>query len=1499
MRVDDIRRAIEEMPSEQFERFAVELARRDQFPGLIPTSPAHDLGEDARTSHITHYLYGDEHVSLAASKTASLDKIREDCDRCLETGRTIDVLVFVTSGHPRRDTQESWRHAVEAEYPWKFDTLTIEWLAPTAARPEYESLVFDYLRVPPPGGDYLANIKRKFAACTSTSLPVESPQILGNHIHHPQLQQVENLLNSSGAVLLLGGPGTGKSGIAYTIATDTANRGQNVLLIDARQTAGLNTRQDLRGYVDLNGGVEEALQRLAAVEGCLLVIDQLDSVAGTPSAELLTTLARGSAGRDGVRVLVVMRAGEDSRQTIEALNRAGFQAVHALPLNETTANEVLSRLGIAKAPPALVELGRTLINLDLIARIHAISPHEDLAAVDNTVALWREYFQVVEMRESVGASADAGRELRAEAVALAWKGFTASERTVSLPINTTRTQRRLLEWGILVQDYPSTRIYRFRHEQVHDYLVAEDAFANRLDPQELMAAANAHRMTGVAAWLSKLYRLAEPAENCRFLRLYLDASSSVPFFSQAAILSEYLHIDVTSEDADVVRSILTAIQRSPGQRRFFFDAVPHASWANHLWKYDFFKEPPAPWVDEQGRALLSQWDVQRYLVAVAPAAPDTVMQHAMTLTAEGWYLGRALEAVCTIRTKQALPVAPRIATWLADSQVADRIEHQAYKLMLAFAEAGAEEAAFMIFAAMVAPRQPALSRKSSIWSHPADWSLQSDYYELFGQELEKLRQLNIERLATILENSLRILVSRDAPPGSYKAQDAHWRAAIEDTDQDHTDSPADKLLVALRDTLQVWIDSAPQSACLHVEAMLDDDYVIFKRLAIHMVAYAPAVFGAPLARLLLDARNYEDSSIHHEFFQLLHQGFLSLSAAHQSQVIHIIRSGFSEERQQWILDRISRTPNLQPEEDLLLRERLWIRDRLFVIQEHLGAEDTLFLKQLIGELGEPERPDFLSWHYSTTWVQPVSPLAADEIRQMPQDVLVRFLISWTPPQHTTFDQEMSRPTLAGAVAAALFSDIGGQQPKIRAVAEIEPLFAGAMLSHLANKNEMPVVPWPMSVELCELVLRQVPPVETEGEDHETPRVEVLMAVLRLLERGLEQGNELPIQQRPQVRAMLMTLANDPDHNPNEVTDDLLTLSLNRVRPQAVALLIRYGMQEAFDRQHAVASNAGDNSRNLKLDDELRELLAQKLDVEQEPSGAVRSVFGQYLAWLYQVDPEWTSQQLDRILPDSEEPGQVKMFAAAWDGYVRSARYLPQRDLLAKLRPKLLRAIKNLAGGFTTQYLEPERGLARMVVWEYLKSDYSVQSDPESRDVAVVFFQTAPPRVRAQAGWAAWQACSQAPQAFWPRLQMLWNWRATCAVQAADPRDFADEMSYFAQLPKTVAEFVRLDAIQLSLKTTLTCSLHSDQGGWGLQSIEEYLALRVEHEPAQVIAFLGWISDVAPIRQYAEPNETRRRILIGGAENPQSRQATLDLIDKLGRAGIHSYRDIYYQYYRSA
>ncbi len=65
--------------------------------------------------------------------------------------------------------------------------------------------------------------------------------------------------------------------------------------------------------------------------------------------------------------------------------------------------------------------------------------------------------------------------------------------------------------------------------------------------------------------------------------------------------------------------------------------------------------------------------------------------------------------------------------------------------------------------------------------------------------------------------------------------------------------------------------------------------------------------------------------------------------------------------------------------------------------------------------------------------------------------------------------------------------------------------------------------------------------------------------------------------------------------------------------------------------------------------EVREILEFHLDPSNDPSLAVRAVYGQYLTWLIWFDKDWVVANLEKIFPNKESLGKQR--SAVWGTYI--------------------------------------------------------------------------------------------------------------------------------------------------------------------------------------------------------------------------------------------------------
>lgn len=520
MREDDILNAIVSMPSGRFERFARELVRRELYPGLNPTSESYDLGEDARTELSTVFMHGGKRISLAISKTTSLSKITADCRTIQANKRPVDVIVYVTDEDIRTDVEEEWRSQIRSAFGWELEMRTPRWLAPVASKPEFESLVNDYLHIPPPGGDYVQTIEHEFAIHTVRTLKQISNKIPGLSSSLPQreISTVEEQLASRIPVLLTGGAGTGKSAIGAQLALNGIDAGKAVLLLDARSIGHLKTELDLRAHLGLRGSVHSAILRIGKHKGIRLIVDQLDNIVGTPAANLVIDLVLNSlTALDYVDVIVISRNQEKSEgRLLSSLLLNSFIELSSSPISETTVVDVFNQIGIKDYTSETVQLGRNLLNLELIGKIQEQLPGYDFRLLTSEVYLWEQYMEILVGDEE----STIGDQILAEAVRLAKHALSTTEGTFELPYPLLHSQQRLISWGIITP--VESRIHRFRHERFQEFIYAWDATQRLAMPRQVIFEITPYRSQNIFRWMDAIYLRNNSSVYAQFLREAFD-----------------------------------------------------------------------------------------------------------------------------------------------------------------------------------------------------------------------------------------------------------------------------------------------------------------------------------------------------------------------------------------------------------------------------------------------------------------------------------------------------------------------------------------------------------------------------------------------------------------------------------------------------------------------------------------------------------------------------------------------------------------------------------------------------------------------------------------------------------------------------------------------------------------------------------------------------------------------------------------------------------------
>lgn len=356
----------------------------------------------------------------------------------------------------------------------------------------------------------------EFSYYTSQALRMIRNKLSGVEISLPRFEiaLIEEQWQLGKPVLLSGESGTGKSGIAATLARQA---GKPVLLLDARKFAQLSDEPSLRRYFHSTAPLSQTIVSLGQSKGFGLIIDQLDNLIGKESANLIINLALECAEAKAIEVIVISRNKEaHEAQLLRRLTVAGFVEIESRKLREGDVAEVLAKLGINSPTQELVRLGQNLLNLEIICLIRRQRPDFDFSMIGSETALWEQYLEILHERESLADGIDSADLLVATATELARTSLRNGSPTFVLEPPIKPVERRLDSWGIIVCQ--EGRIYCFGHEKFQDYLYARYMCEQGSLPSVVKAEVGYHRMRNVLPLMEAIYTTSNSIFLTPFLR---------------------------------------------------------------------------------------------------------------------------------------------------------------------------------------------------------------------------------------------------------------------------------------------------------------------------------------------------------------------------------------------------------------------------------------------------------------------------------------------------------------------------------------------------------------------------------------------------------------------------------------------------------------------------------------------------------------------------------------------------------------------------------------------------------------------------------------------------------------------------------------------------------------------------------------------------------------------------------------------------------------------
>lgn len=957
------------------------------------------------------------------------------------------------------------------------------------------------------------------------------------------------------------------------------------------------------------------------------------------------------------------------------------------------------------------------------------------------------------------------------------------------------------------------------------------------------------------------------------------------FYAKTSILDAYMHVSIDTIQPDVLDVIVTAIKSQEELEEYFFKNRPHFSWASRLWDLGYFQTSPRIHADDD---MLPRWYAQEYLLSIADSVPDVVTRHAEAISGHAWYLGQAIHALCLAKIDPPYSTVVKVKSWIKEFPTFHVI-YYSMNFIKELAERG-NILCFALFDTLTAP---------FLMADAVGQSYNLKIADFYGM-VSRLCEVDAQQVASMLQNNLINAFKID----EYAAFHLAMRPRVDDDDPDGYSQYAypDVMLKALRIAFSNWITSSPDASQAGIERLLSSNYEVFVRLATLLVSESPLLFKKQISSILLSEANLDNATLRYEYFNLLRIGFYHLGSDEQRILLANILSGPSELRAAEVADWSGKIE--EPERSIFIQayRDQWVLDRMWMIKDYLADENHDRLVGLVANLGEPVQPEGGKRTVESYWVADVSPISIEQLSAMSPQELVEYLKNWAPPPRQYGPKEVSYRGFAEAIAEYAVSN-SAYRSFIGAIAVQHPSYAYAILDKLSKAESVGVDEWAERLELCEYLTRKIEAFSSaERQDWRG----AIMMSLKLLESGMHTHtniNGIPSSLLPKALSVILTAIDDGDPDPTADQPaegyfgyrDPATVSLNHVRPIALATLISYALyKRSVDYPDDFQTGPGPS----RLDDSVKSILSRMVDRGSEFSTAVHSVFGRTLDTLYWLDADWVRIHLDEIFPETTDEYSRWHFVAAWDSYVIFNRML-RENLFGLLEPKYRHAIKCYSEGYISQtHLRPSEGFASHLIADYLFRTHYQEGSDVGESLIAQFLQGGTPEMCGTAIWTLWRACDENKPLdveLWSHIENLWRWRSEQASQTNYSSDFQREMEWFAHI-LLFAPVSRSISVLWPLLERLVPYLGSSEFRDSIwDELEKFLVREVQSDPKTVIRMYQ-IMHNAVKRHVIYSDENARVILQTAASNDKSRDDALWLIDSIATYD-NRFRDIYEQYAR--
>jgi len=850
----------------------------------------------------------------------------------------------------------------------------------------------------------------------------------------------------------------------------------------------------------------------------------------------------------------------------------------------------------------------------------------------------------------------------------------------------------------------------------------------------------------------------------------------------------------------------------PQHFNYFFNRLQNPKWIEPLKKKGFFKNPPQIIPDaSQGTVNFPMWAESRYLARMAKHEPNTILKIALeTETDNPSVHADFVDAALQMPPQIAVQLVGKVKTWVESSYSLNLLAEKIGALIVHLAKGGqvkkALDLARSLLAVMGDPNanngeaddnkvyrpHPKPRTRLDTWHY----KVIIKKYVLGLPELVKAAGKDetdvLKMLGFLLFDAVKFshrneeIEQQQENSPIWEDTSLYWRYAIENHPRNHPPYHIKELLVeAVRDAAEQIIKNEPAKMGAIVLTLEQWHWRIFHRIALYLIRKFPDADRDLLFERLVDRKRFTDTSSHedYEYAILLKEHFVQLPVEEQENILGWIEN--PELDWSWLEDQEKKAEWV----------RYWQRNKLTLVKDSLPIQWQQRYNQLVNEFGAVEFSNIVFGGVRGVRVVGIeSPKTDSELEFMSIEELISFLRTWEP-NSTDFFEEPSRQRLGSALAR-----LAKKNPECYAQASAQ--FQGLHSRYLLNllrglrqplnnqsgqHREIKEFDWASVLSLCLWLAEeseQIQKFQTTDNDPNRYWLEPCQAVADLLGVGLTIDTiGIPFNLREQVWNTLSLLTHAPDPTPEREmgygssNNNPSELAINTVRGEAMHTVVRYAL---WIRRHfeQVADGAERIKQGFDEMPEVREVLDTRLDLDQEPSLAIRSVYGEWFPWLALLDPDWATQSVTKIFPQDETLSDIRR--AAWESYVTFCDvYDNTFDLLhEEYRYTVERLNSTLIE--KPKLTQPDECLSQHLMTLYWQGKLDLD---EPGSLLARFFELASDKLRGYALEFIGRSLCNTQDAIDPqilnRLQVLWDQRLEAARSSTEPSSYATELAAFS------------------------------------------------------------------------------------------------------------------------